>query len=34
MRYFWLVARLLTVVVALAMFLGHAKIGYGFSTGR
>lgn len=34
MRYFWLIARLLMVVVALAALVGHAKIGYGFSTGR
>jgi hypothetical protein len=34
MRFFWLIARLFTVVLALAALFGHVKLGYGFSTGR
>lgn len=34
MRYVWLITRLLMAVVALAALVGHAKLGYGFSTGR
>jgi hypothetical protein len=34
MRRFWIITRLLLPVIAIAAFYGHAKWGYGFSTGR
>jgi hypothetical protein len=34
MRYVWLITRLFVAVLALAALFGHAKLGYGFSTGR
>lgn len=34
MRYLWLVTRLVLPALALAALVGHAKLGYGFSTGR
>jgi hypothetical protein len=34
MRYFSLFTRVVLPVIAIAAFIGHAKLGYGFSTGR
>jgi hypothetical protein len=34
MRYLSLITRIGLPVIAIAAFIGHAKLGYGFSTGR
>jgi hypothetical protein len=34
MRYFSLIIRIALPVIAIAAFIGKAKLGYGFSTGR
>ena len=34
MRYLSLITRIALPVIAIAAFIGHTKLGYGFSTGR